>query len=218
MRRLETALVALALALLALGVALLPLELPVFTRALVERHAQLEAGIAVPLGEAARSFVVSGDDASRAVVASIMTADAVVHLDDVRRVLVAADAATLVLVVVVGAWSAFCLARGRRLELARGLRAGGVLSAALVVVAGLVALIDFDTFFSAFHGLFFEPGTWQFPSDSVLIRLFPEPFWTSAGLAWALLVLLIAAAYGLIGGAVTRSVTNRSEKPAADNA
>ena len=52
-------------------------------------------------------------------------------------------------------------------------------------------------FFSAFHGLFFAEGTWTFPSDSVLIRLFPESFWTMAGVTWAALVGLIARGYGL---------------------
>ena len=64
-----------------------------------------------------------------------------------------------------------------------------------MLVAAGTAVLDFDTFFSAFHGLFFEPGTWTFPSDSVLIRLFPEAFWIAAGASWATLVLVAAAGY-----------------------
>jgi uncharacterized membrane protein len=57
----------------------------------------------------------------------------------------------------------------------------------LVVLGGLAAVFDFSTFFAAFHSLFFAAGTWQFPYDSLLIRLFPERFWTTAGAAWAVL-------------------------------
>jgi uncharacterized membrane protein len=53
--------------------------------------------------------------------------------------------------------------------------------------------------FLAFHELFFEPGTYLFPADSDLIRLFPEPFWFDAALAAGLAIILPALALGIIG-------------------
>ena len=47
-----------------------------------------------------------------------------------------------------------------------------------------------DWLFTTFHGVFFAAGTWTFPSDSLLIRLFPESFWIAAAAAWAALVVL----------------------------
>jgi uncharacterized membrane protein len=64
---------------------------------------------------------------------------------------------------------------------------------AVVALALLAAFTDFEWLFTKFHGLFFTSGTWTFPADSMLIRLFPEPFWVASGAAWATLVLLAAA-------------------------
>jgi uncharacterized membrane protein len=82
---------------------------------------------------------------------------------------------------------AWCVARRRWRALARGMRAGALGVLGLVVFAGMAAVLDFSMFFAAFHGLFFAAGTWQFPYDSLLIRLFPERFWTTAGASWAVL-------------------------------
>ena len=195
MARLEGWAAGLVLAVLTLGVALLPLQMPWVTATLSSRYSVLPAAIALPLAEAARDFVVSGDPNARAVLARAMTPEAVSHLEDVEVVLGAANTATLLLSLGLGAWAWF-RAR-RRPDLGRrALGSAAVLLTAGVVLAAGVALVDFDTFFSAFHGLFFEPGTWTFPSDSVLIRVFPEPFWTAAGSAWAALVLVAAAGYG----------------------
>jgi integral membrane protein (TIGR01906 family) len=194
-RRVEGWVAGVVLAVLTLGAALLPLQLPWFSATLSARYSELPRAVALPLAEAARDFVVSGDPASRQELVQAMTPQAVTHLEDVEIVLGAANTATLVLSLGLGAWAWF-RAR-RRADLRRSaLGTAAVLLSGSVVLAMGVALIDFDTFFSAFHGLFFEPGTWTFPSDSVLIRVFPEPFWTAAGTAWALLVLLAAGAYG----------------------
>jgi hypothetical protein len=41
--------------------------------------------------------------------------------------------------------------------------------------------------------MFFRAGTWTFPADSLLIRLFPERFWEASG--------AVLAALSLLGGA-----------------
>jgi hypothetical protein len=52
----------------------------------------------------------------------------------------------------------------------------------LIALAGLVLfiLVGFNTFFTLFHQIFFEGGTWMFYWSDSLIRLFPLPFWFSA--------------------------------------
>ncbi len=54
----------------------------------------------------------------------------------------------------------------------------------MALLLGLAAwmLIGFEGFFQAFHGVFFESGTWVFSYSDTLIRLFPLPFWQDAGL------------------------------------
>lgn len=212
MARLEAAAAAVVLAVLALGLALLPLQLPWFTEMLSARYSQMPPAQALPLSEAARAFVVGGDAGARGALEAAMTPDAVTHLDDVRRVIRGANAATLALTALVATWVALSLARRRASAVAAGFSAGSVLTAALVVLAGLVAVTDFDAFFSAFHGLFFAPGTWTFPSDSVLIRLFPEAFWTTAGIAWGVVTLLVAGVYAAVAALLRRNHTANASR------
>jgi integral membrane protein (TIGR01906 family) len=64
------------------------------------------------------------------------------------------------------------------------LRAGllGGATVTLVLLLGLVAylLLNFNTFFTQFHMVFFEGQTWIFLWSDTLIRLFPLPFWRDA--------------------------------------
>lgn len=190
----------LVLTVLALGLAIMPLLVPAFTRAQVIRYSEMPASEALPIAEEARRFVVTGNADARAALSRAMTDDAVTHLDDVRRVISGARLVTIGFAVLSVAWLGIRIS-GKRLDLARrALRLAAISTFALVVLVALVAVVDFDTFFSAFHGLFFEPGTWVFPSDSVLIMLFPEPFWTSAGIWWGALTSFVAAVYVALAG------------------
>ena len=38
-------------------------------------------------------------------------------------------------------------------------------------------LVSFDSFFTRFHAVLFETGTWTFLYSDTLIRLFPIKFW-----------------------------------------
>jgi len=118
------------------------------------------------------------------------------HMEDVRAVVRGAMLAWLLalLAFLVGA-----VLPGRGRHLARAALAGGLLTAGLVGVVGLVGLVSFDFFFDAFHSVLFERGTWEFPTDSTLIRLYPERFWMTAALIGAGLILVQAAAAVVIG-------------------
>jgi len=76
---------------------------------------------------------------------------------------------------------------------------GSLLTIGLVIAIILLAVTAWDTFFSGFHGLFFEDGTWTFFYSDTLIRLYPEQFWFDAALVvgvmttvGALVILAIA--------------------------
>ena len=43
-------------------------------------------------------------------------------------------------------------------------------------------LINFDSFFTTFHRIFFESGTWTFSYTDMLIRLFPPKFWSDVAI------------------------------------
>jgi integral membrane protein (TIGR01906 family) len=119
------------------------------------------------------------------------------HMRDVGRLvraLVVLDGAAL---------ATWLLARWRlRGEPARRGRLLLVASAAiggLAVVLGLFFAFAFDAAFTAFHGLFFAAGTWQFGPDSNLIRLFPEPLWYESALVAGTAIALSAVVVALRG-------------------
>jgi integral membrane protein (TIGR01906 family) len=66
------------------------------------------------------------------------------------------------------------------------------------------AVVAWDTFFTAFHQLFFAGGTWVFAYSDTLIRLFPEQFWFDAALTVGGLTLLGALALLLLSSVVDR--------------
>jgi integral membrane protein (TIGR01906 family) len=105
---------------------------------------------------------------------------------------------------VVGAVCALVLALRDPSALARALRAGGLLAVGLVVAVAVSAVVAWDTFFTAFHQLFFAGGTWVFAYSDTLIRLFPEQFWFDAALTVGGLTLLGALALLLLSSVVDR--------------
>lgn len=78
------------------------------------------------------------------------------------------------------------------------LTAAGAIGLVAVVLAAFFAFA-FDSAFTAFHELFFPPGTWIFAPGSDLITLFPQGFWFDAALAAGAAILLTALVVSLIG-------------------
>jgi hypothetical protein len=207
----ETAIAAVLWASLVTGSAVLALTVPVYTSAMtqaldVPRSAGLPAADVVRLAGSVRALVA--DSGYEPLPASWggqpgFDGPAVSHLLDVRGVIASARVATGIASLLLAAYVAYCVVKRRSARLAAGLRAGAAVSGTLVVLGLVAAALDFSWFFTEFHGLFFASGTWTFPADSLLIRLFPERFWMASGAAWAALmavgaaVLLVAAKFVL---------------------
>jgi len=197
-----------ALSLVALGLPLLLLMTPPYTAVLVVRVdapalADLDVEETQAVAEQVRAFVGGARGATLPETLHdgrpAFDAKAVAHLDDVRKVLHAARLATLLAAIAAGTWALWAYRRGHVRALASSLTTAAWIVVGVVALAALVALTDFDWFFTAFHGLFFEAGTWQFPADALLIRLFPEPFWAASGASWGGLALAGAAVLGVLG-------------------
>ena len=119
------------------------------------------------------------------------------HMADVKVVTRGAMAVWLAtgLIVVLSA-----IALGWRPETRPALRAGLVGGATLTVgiLVAIVAyvLINFNTFFTQFHKVFFEGDTWLFQWSDTLIRLFPLQFWSDAFVLIGVGALLEGSAIG----------------------
>jgi len=90
-----------------------------------------------------------------------------------------------------GGWSA---------SFQHGLERGGWLTVIVIVSILLLVVLAFNVIFVAFHQVFFQAGTWTFPTSDTLIRLFPERFWQDTFLA----VVLLAGGMGAVLALVMR--------------
>ncbi len=206
--------VAAMLMVLAVLLALQPLMLPAFTQTLVERFSSNEeTGLsdaeAAAIAEQVRAFVVEGTGSLPERVGSRAGFDtrAIEHLVDVREVMSAARLATGGLTLLAVVWLTFGLARRRLRQMTRTLRAAARMAIGFPLVVMLVGLLAFDAVFAGFHALFFSAGTWVFPYDSLLIQLFPEPFWALAAVSWGVFVVVFGLLFGLASVSLGRLVS-----------
>jgi integral membrane protein (TIGR01906 family) len=201
------------LALLAVGLPLLMLEGRGVTAELSKRFSlSAEAGLTTErtaqLAEQVRLFVVRGRGELPATVDGREGFDApsVSHLRDVHSVLRGAHFATGLAAALLAVWLGVAVHRRRLDDIARAFTLAAIITAVSVTALLLFALVDFDTFFAAFHAVFFAAGTWTFSYESLLIRLFPEPFWVSAGALWTVLMGLFVASYVALGRVLRKNV------------
>ncbi|HZL07163.1 MAG TPA: DUF1461 domain-containing protein [Coriobacteriia bacterium] len=215
--RLRRGLIALASILVAVGVALSVVLMPWFTEfvAPASGATELTGYSAERVRELAlhvRDFVTSEDapDLPATIDGRPAFGSAEVeHLIDVRCVLAGARGATVLATLVLAVLAAESVAAGRLRDLSRGMRTGGRIILGLSAAALLAGAVDFDAFFAGLHGIFFGSGTWTFPSDALMIRLFPLRFWVVAGASWGgftVLSALVLIASGRAGTSVAQSV------------
>jgi len=204
---LEVALATVLWIALCVGWSVLTLTVPVYTSALtqalgVPSSSGLSAVDVVHLSSEVRALVADSEyDPLPATWKGLPAFDraAVSHLLDVRAVISGARLASGLAALLLAAYVTACIAWRRLPRLRAGMHAAALSLTVVVVLAVIAAFSDFETLFASFHGLFFANGTWTFPADSMLIRLFPEPFWIASGACWAVLVLLCAAVLGFAG-------------------
>jgi len=120
------------------------------------------------------------------------------HMRDVKRLLWGVYAALAASATGIIALTAAGIAQRRREHLpalAFRLLWGGLLTAGLLIVFGLLALAGFDRLFLLFHQISFANDFWQLdPRTDYLVLLFPQGFWFDATM-W---VALRALAGGLM--------------------
>jgi integral membrane protein (TIGR01906 family) len=93
------------------------------------------------------------------------------------------------------------------------LKVGGLVTAALVLAAGVLAVTAWQAWFLAFHQAFFQPGTWVFDPSDTLIRLFPETFWFDSALTVSVLSFVGGMLVFAAGAALARKGPNPTNQP-----
>ena len=139
---------------------------------------------------------------------------AISHLDDCYTLVQTVRVPLIVIAALAVAALAHVGVRCGRRHVGRALLCAGSLTLALFLVAGAAALIDFNAFFSFFHGLFFPQGNWTFWYRSLLICSLPEGFWMGMGIIWLATTVLISILSCGIGAALVRKKPRKHTKEA----
>ncbi|MCX6021895.1 MAG: TIGR01906 family membrane protein [Chloroflexi bacterium] len=139
----------------------------------------------------------------------------IAHMRDVKTLFRGVQALAIVTGLIAGAVIATGIARRRtdgRQLLGTPLLWGGGLTLAVVMVAGLGSLMDFDRLFLQFHMMSFSNDFWMLdPRRDYLVMMFPTGFWLDA----TLLVGAIAAAIGAAAFTVGWRLLGAPLRPAA---
>ena len=101
--------------------------------------------------------------------------------------------------------------KANRWVLYQGLLIGCVLTLIIIAIIVLLAVVAWDHFFTGFHQVFFEGGTWRFYYSDTLIRLFPQQFWFDAALAIGGLTVLSASVLAIILWASLRTIYHKEQ-------
>ena len=139
------------------------------------------------------TYVVGASDVAVGPACSLFTSDEYAHMADVRGVFRGAEVAAVGALVV----AAYRVVRARRRRGAlRLIRAGALVSVAIVGAIALAAAVAFDSLFLLFHEVFFPQGNFLFTPDSNLIRLYPEWYWQgiTAGVGASFIAVSLAVA------------------------
>lgn len=135
---------------------------------------------------------------------ALYNADELRHMRDVKTVTQMAFGGALVGGMLAIGAGVYLLRRNAE-RLRRALFFGALLTLAMVAAIIIVAVVNWEFFFVTFHQLFFQSGTWYFPTSDTLIRLFPEQFWFDAALVIGGITVLTA----LIVLGITWRIKNR---------
>ncbi|MFZ0546349.1 MAG: TIGR01906 family membrane protein [Candidatus Promineifilaceae bacterium] len=112
---------------------------------------------------------------------------------------------------------AFLLARPlTRREGYKALFQGGLLTAGILLVMGLLVALAWNFVFVEFHEILFPPGTWTFSYEDSLIRLFPEQFWFDFGILWTGGIFVMGIVIELVGYFLLRRSEGETAVPLAE--
>lgn len=150
-------------------------------------------------GANTRYAQASPDELAAASEEYTLTSDALSHLDDVYRVVVAARIALIIVALAAVAACAHLAIRVGRRALGSALALSGITVIAVFALLAAWVVVDFNGFFAAFHSLFFANGTWTFSWDSLLITMYPPEFWMGMGGVWLATTGLLSILASIVG-------------------
>src|SRR3989338_1213368 len=117
------------------------------------------------------------------------------HLGDVRSFF---SSIFFFLYVVLVVWFLVLFSLSDKQLVKKSLRFGSVVSLGVVFLVFLASLVSFSSLWSVLHAPFFSGGSWVFPSDSLLMMLYPESFFSAMAFRWGMIVFFSSIVVGIL--------------------
>lgn len=136
--------------------------------------------------------------------------NALAHLQDVKNVVLPVLPSLLMLYVATIALGVMLAKKRGAHSLSYPLIVGSSIVLFTFAALGIWGVIDFYSLFASIHEVFFTEGTWTFPSESLLIRMYPLPFWVGMGIVWISVSVLLSGACLVFGIHVRKCCVNTS--------
>lgn len=188
--------------------------------ALFERHSVSERTGITPEGlshvgrEVQEYFASTSDDPLDVTVLvhgvprTLFNENEVSHMADVKALFLRVyrvQWASAALLIVLGLLAAWRLRRGAYLVIGAWMRRSATLTAAVILVLGLLSVVAFQQVFRLFHYIGFPQGNWEFdPRTEYLVQVFPFGFWRDITLLIGVAILVGMGALWWVGGALRR--------------
>ncbi|MGC8852894.1 MAG: TIGR01906 family membrane protein [Hydrogenobacter sp.] len=118
------------------------------------------------------------------------------HMEDVKRLLSVLFPTLYVLGIL---WLFITLSLGSKRQIGQVLIISGTLTEALVLIVLLISLINYDWLFTTFHNYVFDPYSWRFRDDDMLLRVYPMKFWFDATIFVGILTFILSSLLQGIG-------------------
>jgi integral membrane protein (TIGR01906 family) len=124
------------------------------------------------------------------------------HMEDVKRLL---SLFFGFLYIGLPAWLLLFLSLKNLKEMGKVLFFGALLLELFALFVFFVSLTNYEWLFVAFHNLFFDPYSWRFRDEDMLLRVYPMDFWYKATIYTTLMVFFLNSVFQLIGLFLWRS-------------
>ncbi|MFN4320085.1 MAG: TIGR01906 family membrane protein [Aquificaceae bacterium] len=118
------------------------------------------------------------------------------HMEDVKKLLGFLFA---FLYVGLPAWLFLFLSLKNLREMGKVLFFGALLMELFALFVLFASFVDYEWLFVTFHNLFFDPYSWRFREEDMLLRVYPMDFWYKATIYTALMVFSINLLFQVIG-------------------
>jgi len=126
------------------------------------------------------------------------------HMQDVKELL-----SVVFKVLYLGAplWLILFFSLNDKRKMGLTLLLGATLTEIFVIFVLIFSLLNYDLLFEAFHNLFFDPYSWRFLDQDMLLRVYPVKFWYNATLWVSVFALILNSFFQALGFILWRSTS-----------